>query len=280
MNNSEVEWKVIKRALIPRIPQHKTLSLSPMEQKLLLRKYKVHLIRWISDWDMQVKTNYWYVIKDSFEDISTLKKKHRYQINKGLNNCDVKLIEPLFLFEHGYPIYSKAYQSYKKKDSSVVSVPTMEEFLQTYKEASKVSQFWGVFEKRTNKFIGFAENVIRGNTVIYGSMKFDPNYLKLYSSYALIYKMNQYYLQKMKFDYVSDGPRSFIHETNIQDLLVTKFNFRKAYCKLNVAYSPLLKVAVFLLYPLRGVLNKIDQRYFRQLSMILKMHEICIHDRH
>lgn len=138
--------------------------------------------------------------------------------------------------------------------------------------------FWGVFEKESNKLIAFAENVIREGGVIYGSMKFDPSYLKLYPSYALIHTMNQYYLEECKFKYVSDGPRSLSHETKIQDMLIRKFNFRKAYCKLNPAFSPLLKVAVSILYPFRKIIYSINQKHFKELSVVLKMAEIVIQD--
>lgn len=47
------------------------------------RNLGAHLLaRWTTDWDCGHKTQFWYVIKDDMYDISVLKRKRRYKINK------------------------------------------------------------------------------------------------------------------------------------------------------------------------------------------------------
>lgn len=76
--------------------------------------------------------------------------------------------------------------------------------------------------------------------------------------------------------YVCDGARSINHETAFQDYLEKYFGFRKAYCRLHVLYNPRLKWVIRLLYPVRGLLLKIDGiGVFHSINSVLKMEEIC-----
>ena len=76
--------------------------------------------------------------------------------------------------------------------------------------------------------------------------------------------------------YICDGARSINHETAFQDYLEKYFGFRKAYCKLNVTYSPKFKCIVNLLYPFRKLLAKADGiGAVHSLNSILRMEEIC-----
>ena len=51
--------------------------------------------RWTSEFDCGKETSWWYVIKDTPFDISKLKAKRRYEINKGKKNFEVKRIRAL-----------------------------------------------------------------------------------------------------------------------------------------------------------------------------------------
>ncbi len=56
--------------------------------------------------------------------------------------------------------------------------------------------------------------------------------------------------------YINDGARSIRHETAFQDYLEKYFGFRKAYCKLHIAYRFPVNIAVKLLYPFRKKIKK------------------------
>lgn len=87
-------------------------------------------------------------------------------------------------------------------------------------------------------------------------MKANPAYLKnsTYPYYGLIYEMNRYYLDELKLKYVNDGARSITEHSNIQPFLIEKFNFRKAYCKLQIEYQWWMKLGVNVLYPFRNII--------------------------
>jgi hypothetical protein len=86
--------------------------------------------------------------------------------------------------------------------------------------------------------------------------------------------MNKYYLDEKEFDYVNDGARNISHETNIQEFLIKKFKFRKAYCKLNIIYNSRIGFLVKSLYPFRSPLKLLNFGPFIKLNILLNQEKI------
>lgn len=61
------------------------------------------------------ETSWWYVIKDTPFDIHVLKAKRRYEINKGLKNFDVRIINANDYAKELYKITKSAYLQYPDK---------------------------------------------------------------------------------------------------------------------------------------------------------------------
>ena len=261
-----VLWKYYQSTLIPVTRPHIEINLNKIESKELLKISGAYFLRWTNEWDRK-GGEFWYVIKDEKEDLSDYKSKVRNQIKKGLKNCRVEMVDNRVIAENGYEVYSSAFSRYK-----TVSKHISEEYFKKSILNSKDLDFWGVYYK--NKLIAYAQNQIYNNVCNYSTIKFHPDFFKFYPSYALIYEMNRYYLNEMNFLYVSDGARSIAHQTNIQNFLIQKFRFRKAYCKLNIYYRKDLEVVVKMLYPIRKILIKIDNKLFQKLNILLKQEEI------
>ena len=96
----------------------------------------------------------------------------------------------------------------------------------------------------------------------------------MYSSYALYFVMNSYYLKERKLKYVNEGTRSILHETNVQSFLIDKFKFRKAYCNIQVVYSPFFNILVRYLLPIRSFFSLIPLDFFRKIYVVLHQEEI------
>jgi hypothetical protein len=86
--------------------------------------------------------------------------------------------------------------------------------------------------------------------------------------------MNNYYLAEHKVRYVTDGTKSISHQTNVQEFLINKFKFRKAYCYLHIKYQPLFGLIVSCLFPFRKLLSIIDILLLRNVNSILLQEEI------
>ncbi len=108
-------------------------------------------------------------------------------------------------------------------------------------------------------------NEVTSESCEYRTMKAIPAYQKLYAYYGLIYEMNRYYLEERGLKYVNDGGRSLTNHSNIQPFLIEKFNFRKAYCHIEIHYRWWLKVVIKTLYPFR------DLSLLRKIKPLLNM---------
>ncbi len=269
--SGNIKWRVYQHIIVPDIPPHPQNNITYDDAKNALKKYKQFLVRWSTNWDQQAKSEWWYVIKDEFDGLKELKSKMRNQVRKGLKNSNSKLICKEDLLKYGYDIYTKALSSY----NTYLNTLTRENYIKKIQLLdTNAYDFWGVFCKKTDKLIAYAQNKKYYDCVEYSVIKLDPDYLKLYPSYALIYTMNEYYLSQSKINYVYDGARSIGHSTNIQDFLISKFNFRKCYCKLNIIYSAKMQMFILLLYPIRKMFYKFSCKLFKKIAVLMKQEEI------
>jgi hypothetical protein len=276
MNYKNIEWKSYHGALLPKTAPHIKIDLTNQEQKELLKLSNAYFLRYISNWDMEQESEFWYVIKDSQEDLMSYKGNHRNQIKKGLKNCIVKKVSNNIIANDGYDVYKKAFLNYV----TGAILTTKDNFKKSILN-SKEYDFWAVFENiedktgGVGKMIAYSQNIIESNSVNYSTIKFHPDYLKLYPSYALFFEMNKYYVNEQNFFYVNDGARSILHDTNIQSFLIQKFKFRKAYCKLNVVYRWDVRLIVILLYPFRSLIAKFKgKRVLNKLNTLLVQEDI------
>jgi len=263
-----INWINYQGALIPDLPPHIEVNLSKSEQKELLKLSGAYFLRWTNEWDREKVSQFWYVIKDEKEDINIYKSKIRNQIKKGLKNCRVEKVTKEYISENGYEVYYEAFKRYE----TFLKPMSKENFKKSILNSQSNIDFWGVFVN--NKLVAYSQNKIRGNICEYNVTKFNPNFLKYRPSEALFFEMNKYYLNEKNFLYVSDGARSISHKTNIQDFLISKFRFRKAYCKLNIAYRKDIELLVKILFTFRRIFFSSKNKYFQKLSVLLKHEEI------
>lgn len=103
-----------------------------------------------------------------------------------------------------------------------------------------------------------------------------PAYEKYAINAAIIYQIvidNNEFMEKG--GYICDGSRSIRHETAFQNYLEKYFGFRKAYCRLNIKYKPIIGVIIKVIYPVRKVLDKLDNiGIVHSINALLKMEEV------
>lgn len=260
------KYQIYKHCLIWEGDPTQERHLSQKEAKELLKESKAWFLRNCYDWDCEGPTNFWYIIQDTFFPIKQLKTKVRNQVRRGLKECEFKLItKEELVTSNGYIVYKESFERYS---NVTISIPSKNEW-ERATLSSTYDNIWGVFLKETNTLIAYGINKIRENAVFYSVLKAIPKYLNYYPLYGLIYTMNQYYLQKLSYDYVCDGARSVTEHSNIQPFLEQKFNFRKAYCKLSIYYKWWLKMLITLTYPFKN-LNILPLK----LRNLLKFEEI------
>ncbi len=268
-------WKYYNHGAIPSTPPHEEPDLLPLEDESIWRidGGTPLLARWTTDFDCGYETNWWYVIKDTPFDISQLKAKRRYVINKGKKNFYVKQINPLIYKEDLFEIQRDAYAVYPKKYRPEVN---KESFLENLQQWSQFVVF-GAFFRDTEKLVGYALMVESSDSCVdFKALKVKPDYEKYSVNAALVdgvLKDYQLFLTDGKF--ICDGSRNVNHETSFQDYLEKYFGFRKAYCKLHIVYNPKIEWIIKILFRFRKVLLKLDGiKLVHQINSVLRMEEI------
>lgn len=259
-------WIEYNRALIPAPATPCFVHLNHDKAKALLRNSGALLIRYASD-PSSHETEWWNVVCDKY-DIQKLSSNTRSKINRSKKMCSVKNIDAEWIAFNGYECYLNAYNRYAN-----MTPHSKEEFQDVIiKTVGGPFEYWGVFVG--DQLAGYCQCIIEGNVVATNVFKYDPSYLKHYTSYALIDNLLTHFVFEQG-KRMSNGARSIAHDTNTQDFLL-KFNFQRQYCHLNIVYQPLLSLAVQTLYPFRKLIDflpdKANINKVRSLLLQEKLH--------
>jgi hypothetical protein len=262
-------WKKYNGALIPEFPPHIEIKEDLVSTKKSILYRFAYFARWISEFDRQKKSDFWFLINDRNLEIEDYSVNTRSKIRRGLKELVVRKIDKKKMIQSAYPVYSAAFKRYYTINNPM----TKNEFIDHIQTLDKLWEFWGVFNKSDNVLVAYSENKVIYNQCYYSTIKFHVEYLKKYSSYVLYFTMNNYYLKEKKLSYVNEGTRSILHATNVQSFLIEKFKFRKAYCKLHIEYHPIVKLIVWFLYPLRLLIIRNSNRLLHKIGVVLKQEE-------
>lgn len=267
-------WKFYKNAMLPSCKPHEEADISVFDNKKIWQQplwKKALFAKYTSDWDCRTENSWYWIVNDSPFDVSKLKSKYRYEMKKAQENFDVKVIDPLSYVDDLYEIRVSSLSSYPK---AYRIIPEKEQFAKSVGTFKKPT--FGAFYRETGKLCGYITIVERDEVVYYSGQDVIKEYEKKYVNYALILKMLDYYSEKIQNGgYIVDGERNINHITKHQELLVKKFGFRKVYCKLNIKYRPIMKFALFFLYPLRNLFKKYDSNKFvHMINGVLLLEEI------
>ena len=269
-------WRYYNHAMIPEGQPNTEPDLKPIESGEIWAD--VHggtplLARWINDWDCGYETNWWYVIKDEPFDLSRLKAKRRYEINKGIKSFDVKRIQPKDYMEEIYSVQVAAFADYPEKYRPKVGHDAFLKSLAGWDEGI----VYGAFCRESGELAGYALLYPNGDFWLeFSVLKTKPSFEKQGVNAAIVAKIlesNRHFLEECGV--ICDGARSINHETHFQDYLEKYFGFRRAYCKLRILYNPKIAWLIKILYPLRKMLLKFDwSGMLHQVNAVLKMEAI------
>lgn len=265
-------WKYYNRAAIPTTAPHEPVNMEPVNNNSIWQmEGKPLLVRWQSDWDYEKETNWWYVIKDTPFDISALKSKRRYEINKGNKNFIVQKINAAEYVDDLYRVTINAYTGWPEKYRPRVDKEEFEEQVHDWYD----KDFFAGFERESGKLQGYAILTDCGSYVEFSILRTEPDAERNAINAAMVAGILDYYNDRFDGNfYINDGSRAIRHETAFQDYLEKYFEFRKAYCRLNMRYRKGFGLLVKVLYPFRHRISP-DSGFGSKVSAILKMEEIC-----
>lgn len=269
-------WKYYNHAAIPTTAPHESPDVAPINDGSI---WKIGggtplLARYTTEFDCGYETNWWYVIKDDIFDVSELKAKRRYEINKGNKNFQVVKIDPLDYKEELYDVQVEAFSAYPKKYRPTVD---KKKFLSGVENWNTFAVF-AAFHRESGELSGYALlSQESADCIGFNVLKTKPKYERLSVNASLVTEILNYYHDFLSNGgYICDGARSINHETKFQDYLEKYFGFRKAYCHLHIRYNPKIKWLIKVCFPLRKMLLLFDGiGLFHQINSVMKMEEIC-----
>ena len=237
-------------------PSSQNFHLDKRQCRELLRKLGGLWVQWTDGFASSADSEWYAVVCRkhlAFEGIAD--GKRRSELRRALRECEVRKVEAEEISVHGYETYLAALAGYGVHADAF---PTAEEFarrVMTDAPLADTRHQWAVY--CDGRLVGFSQNLVYEKLEVnYADIKLHPEYLNRYSSYALIYRMNEYYLEQEGFGYVNDGFRSISHDTNVQEFLIKKFGFEKAYTGLHLHYRFPLGQLLRMAKPFRRVLTK------------------------
>lgn len=269
----EDDWRIYNHTLISTKMPHEDKNSNEIDKLKKWNKKGTLLARWTSDFDCGFDTEWWYCLKDDEFDISSLKSKRRYVINKGIKNFEVKEIEQNKYLDEMYAVYKDALLEYPDKYRSIMS---KDEFKKNYENDKKI--FIGAWDKETGDFSGYAICLeIKSDTesvIDFQVVKVKRNAVSKEINAAIANYICCRFLNEEKVKYIFDGERNIRHITNFQDYLIKYFGFRKAYCKLNIKYKFLMNIIVNILYPFKNIFKNTNNKFLYNVYCILCQEQI------
>lgn len=270
-------WKLYKQALVSACPPNESADVRAIHTgDIWKNEFRTALFaRWTSQFDCGYETPWWYVIKDSPFDILAVNSNTRYKINKGRKIFRVERIDPGKYIDQIYEVQVAAYSQYPSKYRPAIDKEKLE---RTICNSWTVENVWmyGAFYRETEELAGYVLMTRNGNCLNLVSQKAVPAFEKHQVNAAMVAYVLETWEPFLRGDgYICDGERNIQHETQFQDYLERYFCFRKAYCKLHIAYNPRIKWIVKLLYRFRKVLLRLDDiSLFHKINGVLKMETI------
>lgn len=253
-------FKPYSGMVVPFGPADADYSLSDDEASRALRSLGGTVLRTTTGFRPAAAVDDWYaVICRSFSPVDGVSSSNtRSKLRRALRNCEVRRISADEVATAGYEVYRRAFERYTGPDSPVAR-DRFEPHHVVTGDFDDIVEHWGVY--CDGELAGYASNYVFGNTeAAYSTLKFHPDHLRKYSSYALFHRMNEHYLGEGRVSYVNDGFRSILHGTELQPFLEHNFAFEKAYVGIDAFYRQPYRAILRATFPFRGLIGRVDDR--------------------
>ena len=272
------DWRYYNHAVIPNTAPNIAPDLKPLYDGSIWNidgKFPL-FARWTTDFDWKEKTDWYYLVKDTLYEPEKLNKKKRYNINRGRKHFEIKIINPCNYSKELYDVLKDSFESYPSIYRPILN---KEKIIYGIKSGEWNNLIvFAAFEKSTNKIGGFTTIAINGKRIETLTQKATKIGEKNRVNYALVDGYLLYFNEKIKNGYyICGGERNLVHKTNWHEIKIDYFGFRKAYCKLNIAYRPILRPIVFILYLFRRTINHLKNKssLLYKINAVLEMETIA-----
>lgn len=267
-------WKYYNHALLPETSPLEEPDLSSILDNSIWKNQSggiPFLARWTSDFDCGYETEWWYCIKDTVFDITSINSKRRYDIKKGEKFFYVEKIEPEDYINAILEVKKAAFSAYPKEYRPEITEEN------NLREISlwKGKDVFAAFNIETKEMGGYAVFSHKNGYIEWEILKTKPNCEKYNINAIIGARCLEFYENKLQQGIlIIDGERNILHQTNFQDYLIRYFCFRRAYCHVHVRYPQGIRQVVNILYPFRNSIKNFKGKFARRVYAVLFMEEI------
>lgn len=198
------------------------------------------------------------------------RKKVRYYVRRSLKSCTVEPVDLAWIADHAYETRIKAIARYTE-----LRPETRAQFERRMRALVDDSAYAGHAAMVDGRLAAYSITVSLGNVLNVAVAKFDPEFAASYPMYALYYTMAHEALTSGRYQYVDNGTRPLLHDTNISDFLL-RLDWRKAYCRLGLELHPFARVALGVARPSRPLWARWLSAELREnFDALLKAQEVA-----
>lgn len=253
MKFKDLQYKPYRKGIVYVGDHYKRKKLSKNEMKELMKSGNALYIRNIYSFDQPDESNFWHIIQDHFYDIDELQSKStRKNLRKSLSVYEYKLVNKNEILKHGYRIFCEAAMRFDIKPSW-----TEKEFIEYVDTVYKGGgDFWIGYHIESGEPAMWESILKFEDHIIMDVERLSYKFTKHNPTYGLNYKITEYYLKDKGYKYIDAGAKSLTEHSNVQDFLIDKFQFRKAYCQLQCAFDPKFKALIHIIYKFKGLLQR------------------------
>jgi hypothetical protein len=235
----DIPWNLRNRILEPLSMPHTIKNVDQKKVQKALSDTNALLALWSDQWDMEESEWWWTCCDDKKYNIEKIKNMQgKRGVKKGSGICSIRRIDAKDFPDLTHSLYTISLKSYGLKDTQI---PSLEEYRRMILKFSKYNgyELWGSFIK--DQLAAFAICILIDNAVSFGSTKSDPAMHKFYPNNAMFYQITKHYLCERGVSYITNGHRTLLHPTTINDFLI-RMGYRKVFCRLNIKLSNYTKL--------------------------------------
>lgn len=246
-----------RHRIVPHAPLLRDVELTAAEADALLARLGGWWVQWTTSADAAAAARGWYaVICRTFTPVESIESSNvRSKLRRGLKRCGVERVTLDAFIEKAFEIHDAAVSDYERSAVSRLDRAAFQAALERERGFDDLRHYWLVTIDGAPA--AYAKNLLHDRIEVdYTAVKFHPEHLKHYTSYALLHEMNRHYLAESGFEYASDGQRSIHHDTSFQEFLIRDLGFEAHPLALRVRYARRLAMGLRLARPLRAPLSR------------------------
>jgi hypothetical protein len=212
-------WRYYNHAMLTTGAPGDAVNLEPIHDGTIWKEKGYPLFaRWISDYDCEGPTEWWYCLKDDEYRIDNINSKKRYRITRGRKCFEVRLINEVDYLEDIVNVQISAFKKYPTEYRPSLDRDRLREQIRTWSTQKHV--VFGAFDREHSQLCGYALVNEYERYCYFVQQKVEPNCEKNEINAALVDGILQYYNLRIQNGYpIVDGQRNTVHETAFQTLL-------------------------------------------------------------